>query len=118
MTLFKNIALVALAITLGALLPACESEFAENHDRPRPTRAPINPTEYNSASNEVMGTGTGAVPIITVTLPNKKNESATVRTIIDEIRDFNDPPAASQPATSPASQPAPQTIHVDPISGQ
>jgi hypothetical protein len=111
------------ALLLSALiLPACEGDFVHDPTRPRPTRALGPNYEQNSAIGEMNnGTATGT-PILSVELPNKKDESAKVHTIGDSI---GKKPAETRPAPGPSippDQPAPAIIQqpgarTDPVSG-
>ena len=87
-------------------LAACESDFTPNPNRPRPTRALEDPFARGSANSEVMAGPTTVLPLLTVELPNTKEEEPKVRTIADAFVELNQrattrPAAASQPATQP-----------------
>jgi hypothetical protein len=101
-------------------LAACESDFVANPSRPRPTRAVQSPVESNSATSEVLGGGATAVPIMSVDLPNNKDEHAQVHTIGDVFGNGNPatrPANTANPAPAGDAQPTtPRTI--DPILGQ
>lgn len=113
---------IPLLVIPALLLPACESDFHHDPTRPRPTRALGPNYEQNSAVGEMnAGTATGT-PILTVELPNTKEESPKVRTIADPI---TKPPTAARPAAAPSippGQPAPAIIQqpgarTDPVGG-
>jgi hypothetical protein len=118
----NRLALSALLFS-ALLLPACEGDFVHDPTRPRPTRALGPNYEQNSAVGEMnSGTATGT-PILSVDLPNKKEESARVHTIGDSLNKKK--PAATRPAPAPSippDQPAPAIIQqpgarTDPITG-
>ncbi len=89
-----------------ALLSACESDFVTDPDRPRPARALESPYGMSDPNHEVMVSPSGATPLLTIDIPNNKNEQPVVHTIADT---FTTPrPAASQPA---ASQSAPAAVN-------
>jgi hypothetical protein len=102
------------------LLTACESDFVTDPSRPRPTRAVQSPVERNSATSEVLGGGAAAVPIMSVDLPNNKDEHAQVHTIGDVFHNNTPttrPVNTANPAPAGDAQPTtPRTI--DPILGQ
>jgi hypothetical protein len=99
----KNTHTFALLATLA--FAACEGDFRTDPTRPRPSRALGPAYEHNSALGEMQsGTAVGT-PILTVELPNTKEEQPRVRTIAD--------PTDERPATRPPRapiQPAPTII--------
>jgi hypothetical protein len=104
----------AICACASVLLVACESEFATDPSRPRPTRAVASPTEYNSSEGEVLNPQPNTLPLVQVDLSNTKNESPKIHTIVDTISE-SQTPAATQPAAQPATLPGP--TRVDPIFG-
>jgi hypothetical protein len=109
-----------LLLLAGLMLSACESDFVADPNRPRPTRAVQTPVERNSAEAEVLGGGATGVPLMSVDLPNKKDEQPQVHTITDSITNgsaANQPADRVKPAVSGDAQPtAPRTV--DPVLGQ
>jgi len=92
-----------------ALLSACDSNFVP--DRQHPRRAVESPHSLSSANSEVMGGPAGAVSLMSIELPNNKDESPVVHTIADRVSvPTTSRPAASQPATQPATQPEPPPV--------
>ena len=84
---------------LTLALAGCESDFVSDPTRPRPTRAVESPNLTNSGNSEAMGSPTGAVPLLTVELPNTKNDPYVVHSITDSISSL---PSATQPTTQRA----------------
>ena len=101
----RNIFICANLCTFVASLslPGCE-EFAENPNHPRPTRAVQSPVGLSSPNSEVMGRPQGAVPLVTVDLPNKKDDPVVVHTIADRLPDLSAPGGATtrRATTEPA----------------
>ena len=95
---------LAAALVLVGLWSGCESDLPPP-PRHAGARAVQNPVAVNSAENEIMGggaSGSGAVPLVRIDLPNNKDESPKVTTIIDGIREVT----TTQPATRPTTRPA------------
>lgn len=102
--------LLALGLVLGsALLSCCTDDLPPPSRRPG-ERAVGNPVSVNSPENEFLGSDRGAAgsntavfPLIQVDLPNDKDDSAKVTTIMDAMnttsrpRNPNHPPPARHP---------------------
>jgi hypothetical protein len=96
---------VLLTACVAVFLPAgCASDFETDPTRPRPTRAVQSPIDFASPNSEVLGNPIGAIPLVTVDLPNTKEEKAQVHTIADALVAN---PAKTQPATKPGAATAP-----------
>ena len=100
-----------LLFTAFCLLPltACEEPTY------RPSRAISSPTGTASAQREVLAeqpAGAVGVPLITVGMPNDKDDTAHVRTIGDNIRETTATPTTA-PATAPSTAPAERTGTID-----
>jgi len=87
-------------------LTACDSNF--NSD-PLHRRAVESPNLTNSGNSEVMAVPTGAVPLLTVDLPNTKNDPFVVHTIADAATTMPSTQPSTQPATQRASEPTAPT---------
>ena len=80
----KRVGMVTLlAGLLTAGLAACQSELPPMPGGRRATRAPAIPDISSNPESEVF-TGGQAVPLIVTDLPNTKDESFRVRTILDQ----------------------------------
>ena len=86
-----------LAVLSLLSLAACEME-TEFRDR----RAVPAPVAQAGSEHEIMGSPDVGVPLLTIDLPNKKEDTAHVHTILDNAQ-----PAATRPATGAADTPAP-----------
>lgn len=102
--------LLALGLVLGsALLSCCTDDLPPPPRRPG-DRAVGNPVSVNSPENEFMGNNGGAggsntavFPLIQVDLPNDKDDSAKVTTIMDGMNTTQPATQPKPPATRPAS---------------
>jgi hypothetical protein len=103
-----------LYAAVAASLVGCASEFATDPTRPRPTRAVASPTDNFSTNNEYAQADPNTMPLVEVGLPNTREEQPTVRTAVDNLA-ASQLPAATAPATGPATLPAP--THVHPVFG-
>ena len=100
-TYFRN-CLICMALgALVAAIPSCDGgDLLNANARPIPGHAVQSPFAYSSANEEVFSRNIGAMPILTVDLPNKKNEQPTVHSMLDDIQAFTGA-GATQPATRP-----------------
>jgi hypothetical protein len=90
---------VSVAI-LALALAACS-------DRPDYSRPAVqSPYSLADPNSEVLGTPTHSVPLLTLDLPNKKNEDPTLHTIADNLPSLTSRPASTQ-ATLPEPSPVP-----------
>ncbi len=120
MTMLSTLVRIQMCAAAALVLAGCESDFVSDSSRPRPTRAVQSPVERNSAAAEVLGGGATSVPLVSVDLPNTKDEHAQVHTIGDALRNGGPttrPGDTVRPAVSGDAQPtAPRTV--DPVLGQ
>jgi hypothetical protein len=114
---------VSILVLAGSVFSfvGCASDFVTDPNRPRPTRAVQDPNEGNSGGSEARAGDSNGVPLVSVGLPNKPGESPKVRTIVDNVNDTVNPPAATG-TTGTSSTPAttvtpPNTVRIDPIHG-
>ena len=95
-------------VCMTAALAGC-AEFEDDPNKPRPMRAVESPVGSASANSELMGPAVSAVPLVTVELPNRRNQEPQVHTIMEPLMALAQAgPAApaTQAATRPATQPA------------
>jgi hypothetical protein len=90
----------SVAILLVGLCAGCNEFTAEpTHRYDRAIASPLGP---GASTDEVMSEP-NPVPLVTVGLPDKKEDPYTVHTILDDLHGENSLTPATQPATRPAS---------------
>jgi hypothetical protein len=93
--------LVISSVTIAGFsaLVSCDEFLAE--PTRRATRSVQSPIDNASASGEIMGPSSDAVPLVSVNFGNKRDEPPTVTTILDPLRTT----VATRPGTSTTTRP-------------
>ena len=100
----RSLSLRLLAAALAGALGGCDGgDLINPHYRPVSGYAILSPFALSSANEEVFSRNIGAMPLLTVDLPNKKNEEPTVHSLIDDINSFTGN-SSTQPATRPGAR--------------
>jgi hypothetical protein len=91
----------------GVGLAACAGDFVTDPARPRVVRNLGTPYGVSDASGEVMRADSGAFSIVTVDIPNNRNDPSTVHWVEPLPPNFGGLSNAPQPALVPETRPAP-----------